>query len=67
MVRRFCPSCKKEVEEQVVRENDGGTETVTKRCPDCGFVFIKYKIGAGVLMFMNEPVPEYPKRKMKLF
>ena len=69
MARRYCPVCKKEVEERVTREKDEqGREIVTKSCPECGFVFIKYKIGVGVLTFMNEPVPEYPKKKMrKLF
>ena len=68
MARRFCPVCRKEVEEKVVRETDNGKEVVTKQCPDCGFVFIKYKVGSGVLVFMNEPVPEkYPLKKMKLF
>ena len=67
MAKRFCPICRKEVEEKVTRETDNGKEVVTKSCPECGFVFIKYKVGVGVLTFMNEPVPEYPKRKMKLF
>jgi len=42
------------VEEKVIREGN----KVTKVCPNCGFVFISYEIGKGVLIFNNEPVPD---------
>ena len=64
VARKYCPVCKTTVEEKVTREGN----VVTKSCPNCGFVFIKYEIGKGVLVFNNEPVPEkYPVRKMKIF
>ena len=64
VAKKYCPVCKTMVEEKVVREGN----VVTKQCPNCGFIFIKYEIGKGVLMFNNEPVPEkYPLKKMHLF
>ncbi|MCX8137011.1 hypothetical protein [Pyrobaculum aerophilum] len=42
MARRLCPQCGKVVEEVVAREGD----LVVKRCPSCGYVFIKYTVRA---------------------
>lgn len=56
MARRFCPVCGTAVEEKIIKEKDErGRDVVTKVCPNCGFIFVKYKVGVGVLMFMNEP------------
>ncbi|AGE72192.1 hypothetical protein SacN8_11240 [Sulfolobus acidocaldarius N8] len=40
MARRECPKCKKVVEIKVSREG----KTITKSCPICGYVFIKYEV-----------------------
>lgn len=40
MAKRYCPVCKRAVEEEVVR--DGAL--VIKRCPQCGYVFAKYEV-----------------------
>jgi uncharacterized Zn finger protein len=62
VARKYCPRCKATVEEKVIREGS----KVTKVCPNCGFVFISYEIGKGVLIFNNEPVPDkIPTTKAK--
>lgn len=40
MAKRYCPVCRKSVDEEVVR--DGAL--VVKRCPQCGHVFAKYEV-----------------------
>jgi Zn ribbon nucleic-acid-binding protein len=65
VARKMCPRCNKVVEVKVIREGN----VVTKSCPDCGFIFIKYEIGKRVLVFNNEPVPDAfpPTKANKLF
>ncbi|EWG07905.1 MAG: hypothetical protein ASUL_02639 [Candidatus Aramenus sulfurataquae] len=45
MARRYCPVCKKVVEEKLIKEG----KRVTKVCPECGHVFISYEIGKGII------------------
>lgn len=40
MARRFCPVCKRTVDEEVAREGN----VVVKRCHACGHVFAKYEV-----------------------
>lgn len=40
MARRYCPVCKKTVDEEIVREGP----VVVKRCPQCGYVFARYEV-----------------------
>ncbi|MDT7899754.1 MAG: zinc ribbon domain-containing protein [Sulfolobales archaeon] len=62
VARKHCPRCKVTVEEKVIREGN----KVTKVCPNCGFIFVSYEIGKGVLIFNNEPVPDtLPNAKPK--
>lgn len=49
MAKHHCPSCKKVVEEKLVKEGN----RVTKICPECGYVFISYEIGKGYLVINN--------------
>ncbi|WP_167828043.1 zf-TFIIB domain-containing protein [Thermoproteus tenax] len=40
MARRYCPVCKRAVEEEIVRREN----LVIKRCPNCGHVFAQYEV-----------------------
>ncbi|MGC8974501.1 MAG: hypothetical protein ACP5KY_09950, partial [Thermoproteus sp.] len=40
MARRYCPVCRKSVDEVVQREGN----LVVKKCPNCGYVFAKYEL-----------------------
>ncbi|MCY0873807.1 MAG: hypothetical protein OWQ50_05345 [Acidianus infernus] len=49
MARKMCPVCKKVVEEKVIKDGD----IISKVCPECGYVFISYQKGKGVLVLNN--------------
>ncbi|MFP3163915.1 MAG: hypothetical protein RXQ75_08890 [Acidianus hospitalis] len=54
MARKMCPVCKKVVEEKVVKDGD----IISKVCPECGYVFISYQKGKGVLVLNNVKLSE---------
>ena len=40
MARRYCPVCRRAVDEVIHREGN----VVVKRCPNCGYVFARYEV-----------------------
>ncbi len=50
MARKYCPVCKKVVDEKLVKEG----KKVTKMCPNCGYIFISYEIGKGYIESNND-------------
>ncbi|MFP3200540.1 MAG: hypothetical protein RXR06_11770 [Thermoproteus sp.] len=43
MARRYCPVCRRAVDEAIHREDNA----VVKRCPNCGHVFARYEVRRG--------------------
>ncbi|AET33264.1 hypothetical protein [Pyrobaculum ferrireducens] len=44
MARRYCPTCRKTVDEDVAKEGS----FVIKKCPQCGYIFAKYEVKSVV-------------------
>ncbi len=40
MARRYCPICRKTVDEEVVKD----CSFVVKKCLLCGYIFVKYEV-----------------------